>query len=42
MSVSWRGTGVKLASITQELGDDPMHVMMRRIMTLFDANISRS
>ncbi len=28
--------GVKLASITQELGDDPMHVMMRQIMTLFD------
>jgi site-specific DNA recombinase len=28
--------GVKLASITQELGDDPMHVMMRQFMTLFD------
>lgn len=28
--------GVKLASITQELGDDPMHVMMRQIMSLFD------
>jgi DNA invertase Pin-like site-specific DNA recombinase len=28
--------GVKLVSITQELGDDPMHVMMRQIMALFD------
>ncbi len=28
--------GVKLASITEELGDDPMHVMMRQIMALFD------
>jgi site-specific DNA recombinase len=28
--------GVKLVSITQEMGDDPMHVMMRRIMALFD------
>jgi site-specific DNA recombinase len=28
--------GVKLASITQEMGDDPMHVMMRQIMALFD------
>lgn len=28
--------GVKLLSITQELGDDPMHVMMRQIMALFD------
>ncbi len=29
--------GVKLASITQEMGDDPMHVMMRQIMALFQA-----
>lgn len=28
--------GVKLISMTQELGDDPMHVMMRQIMALFD------
>ena len=28
--------GVRLVSITQELGDDPMHVMMRQIMALFD------
>ncbi len=28
--------GVKLVSITQDLGDDPMSVMMRKIMTLFD------
>ena len=28
--------GVELVSITQEMGDDPMHVMMRQIMTLFD------
>lgn len=28
--------GVKLISITQAVGDDPMHVMMRRVMTLFD------
>ena len=28
--------GVKLVSITQELGDDPIHDMMRRIMSLFD------
>ena len=28
--------GVRLVSITQDLGDDPMSVMMRRIMTLFD------
>ena len=27
--------GVKLVSITQDLGDDPMSVMMRQIMTLF-------
>ncbi len=28
--------GVRLISMTQELGDDPMHVMMRQIMALFD------
>lgn len=28
--------GVKLLSITQEMGDDPIHVMMRQIMALFD------
>ncbi|MDU6668024.1 MAG: recombinase family protein [Bradyrhizobium sp.] len=28
--------GVKLVSITEEMGDDPMHVMMRQIMALFD------
>jgi Resolvase, N terminal domain len=28
--------GVKLVSITQEMRNDPMHVMMRQIMTLFD------
>jgi site-specific DNA recombinase len=28
--------GVKLVSMTQEMGDDPMHVMMRQIMALFD------
>src|SRR5580692_12435231 len=28
--------GVRLALITQEMGDDPMHVMMRQIMGLFD------
>jgi len=28
--------GVKLVSITQEMGDDPMRVMMRQIMSLFD------
>ncbi len=28
--------GVKLVSITQEMGDDPIHVMMRQIMALFD------
>lgn len=28
--------GVKVVSITQELGDDPMSDMMRKIMTLFD------
>ena len=29
-------TGVKPVSITQEMGDDPMHVMMRQIMAVFD------
>ncbi len=29
-------SGVKLVSMTQELGDDPMHNMMRQIMALFD------
>ncbi len=33
--------GVKLVSITQAVGDDPMHVMMRRVMTLFDEYQSR-
>ena len=28
--------GVKLVSITQDLGDDPMGMMVRKIMTLFD------
>ncbi|MFN3615908.1 MAG: recombinase family protein, partial [Rubrimonas sp.] len=28
--------GVRLVSMTQELGNDPMHVMMRQIMALFD------
>ncbi|WP_420807600.1 recombinase family protein [Bradyrhizobium valentinum] len=28
--------GVKLVSITQEMGDDLMHVMVRQIMALFD------
>src|ERR1700746_454423 len=28
--------GVRLVSITQAMGDDPMHVMMRQIMALFD------
>lgn len=28
--------GVRLVSITQEMADDPMHVMMRQIMPLFD------
>jgi site-specific DNA recombinase len=28
--------GVRLVSITQEMGDDPMHVMMRQIMALLD------
>ncbi|MCW8309326.1 recombinase family protein [Acidiphilium sp. PA] len=29
-------SGVRLVSMTQELGDDPMHIMMRQIMALFD------
>lgn len=29
--------GVKLLSITQEIGDDPVHQMMRQIMALFPA-----
>jgi site-specific DNA recombinase len=28
--------GIRLISITQDLGDDPMSVMMRQIMALFD------
>ena len=28
--------GIKPVSITQEIGDDPMHVMMRQMMALFD------
>ncbi|MFD2439884.1 recombinase family protein [Paracoccus kondratievae] len=28
--------GAKLVSITEEMGDDPIHQMMRRIMSLFD------
>ena len=33
--------GVRLVSITQELGDDPMSMMMRQIMSLFDEYQSR-
>ena len=33
--------GVRLVSITQELGDDPMGLMMRQIMALFDEYQSR-
>ncbi len=29
-------SGVRLASVTQELGDDPMSTMIRQIMALFD------
>ncbi|MBV5265010.1 recombinase family protein [Pinisolibacter aquiterrae] len=29
-------SGIRLTSITQDLGDDPMSVMMRQIMALFD------
>ena len=28
--------GVKLISVTQEIGDDPMHAMMRQVIALFD------
>ena len=34
-------SGVKLVSMTQELGDDPMHNMMRQIMALFDEHQSK-
>ncbi len=27
---------IKMVSITQEIGDDPMHIMMRQMMALFD------
>ncbi|MDE5460354.1 recombinase family protein [Bradyrhizobium sp. CSS354] len=33
--------GVRLVSITQELGDDPAQVMMRQIIGLFDEYQSR-
>ncbi|WP_197425287.1 recombinase family protein [Caulobacter sp. CCH5-E12] len=33
--------GVRIVSITQELGDDPMSIMMRQIMNLFDEYQSR-
>ena len=33
--------GVRLVSITQDLGDDPMSTMVRQIMTLFDEYQSR-
>ncbi len=33
--------GVRLVSITQDLGDDPPHVMMRQILALFDEYQSR-
>ncbi|WP_233586789.1 recombinase family protein [Caulobacter sp. 602-1] len=33
--------GVRVVSITQELGDDPMGIMMRQIMALFDEYQSR-
>jgi site-specific DNA recombinase len=33
--------GVRLVSITQELGDDPMSTIMRKIMALFDEYQSR-
>lgn len=33
--------GVRIISITQELGDDPMSLMMRQIMNLFDEYQSR-
>jgi len=34
-------SGVKLVSTTQEMGDDPMRVMMRQNMALFDENQSK-
>ena len=34
-------TGVRLVSITQELGDDPAQVMMRQVIALFDEYQSR-
>ena len=33
--------GVKLVSITQELGDDPAQIMMRQVIALFDEYQSR-
>lgn len=33
--------GVRLVSMTRELGDDPMHVMMRQIVALFDEHQSK-
>ena len=33
--------GVRIVSVTQELGDDPMGLMMRQIMNLFDEYQSR-
>ena len=33
--------GIKLLSITQEIGDDPVHQMMRQIMAPFDENQSK-
>ena len=33
--------GVRLASITQDLGDDPNQIMMRQIIALFDEHQSR-
>jgi site-specific DNA recombinase len=36
-----RKHGVKLVSLTQDLGDDPSHDMIRKIITLFDEYQSR-
>ena len=33
--------GVRLVSITQELGDDPSQAMMRQVIALFDEYQSR-
>ena len=33
--------GVRLVSITQDLGDDPMSVMMCQVMRCFSTNVSR-